>query len=427
LESLKTNIMKSYISRITLLFVASLLVFGSCSRKSQKAMDQQITDENVRNILNAPLPERNLHFAFDLLKALPEYEENFVISPFSISTALSMTYAGAREETQRQMVETLYFWLEQEAHHQEFSRYLTRLQEMAGDQVQLNIANSIWAQHDYNFLQSFFDVLETHYGSLLKEVDFLADREAIRRAINDWVEEETRDKIRDLIAPGVLTDDTRMVLVNAIHFFGPWDVEFDKDLTRPDRFTTLDGTHITTDFMYRSERLPYFEDEMLQVLEIPYADETFSMVIMLPKTGYRLPDMEQQLNAERYLEIINQLEAPTVDLDILIPKFKARTKTDMEDLLAEMGMPLAFSDHADFSGMTGMKDLKIDKVIHEAMIEVAEEGTEAAAATAVVIIRKTSIDPDPRILFRADRPFLYFIKDNRFNSVLFMGRTNSPE
>lgn len=417
--------MKSSI--ILLIMLPLLILIGSCSRKSNKAMEVEITDTEVKDILQTPLAERNLHFAFDLLRVLPEYEENFVISPFSISTALAMTYAGAREETQKQMVETLFFDPNQQTFHPEFSRYLTQLQEMAGDNVQLNIANSLWVQHDYNFRQEFFDVVEANYGSLLQEVNFLADRESIRQDINQWVLEETRDKIKNLIAPGVLTQDTRMVLVNAIHFFGPWLKEFDKDLTRQDRFTTVDGNQKTTDFMYRSERLPYFENQSMQVLELPYAEETFSMIVMLPKSEYQLKDIEAKLSAQQYLDIMNQMQVPEVDMDIFIPRFKAETKTDLEQTLSEMGMPLAFSNGADFSGMTGDLDLKIDKVIHQAMIDVSEEGTEAAAATAVVIIRKTSIDPVERILFKADRPFLFFIKDNRHNSVLFMGRMNNPE
>lgn len=405
---------------IIILGLLVLAATASCSRRAR------VTAHEGVEVLQAPLPERNLHFAFDLLKVLPEYRENFVVSPFSISTALAMTYAGARQETMRQMAQTLYFDLKQEEFHVNFGNYLGSLKEKAGENIQLNIANSLWAQQDYDFLPEFFNQVQTHYQSELIQVDFTADREAIRHDINQWVLEETRQKIRDLIAPGVLTHDTRMVLVNAIHFFGPWLSEFDKDLTREDEFTTGYGEKRDVPFMYRNQRLPYFEDQTMQVLEIPYTGEDFSMVIMLPKEGQQLQDIEQALHADHFLQIIEQLDLPGPEMDIWIPRWEAETKVDLEKVLSEMGMPIAFSTRADFSGMTGRQDLMIDKVIHQAMIEVAEEGTEAAAATAVVVVRKSLAEPEERILFKANRPFLFFIKDREFNSVLFMGRVNAP-
>ena len=373
--------------------------------------------------MDLPLPQRNNLFAFDLLKAIPDYKENFIISPFSISSALAMTYAGAEGDTKDEMMATLYFDPDQERFHNDFSTYMIRLREQAGDKVQLNLANNLWAQEGYHFLPEYFDLLERYYGTTVNEVDFYrGDREQIRLDINQWVYEETRNKISELIAPGILTEDTRLVLVNAIHFFGPCAVEFDKNMTRQDYFTSIHGDRQLTDFMFRTDTMSYFANEQMEALEIPYDGDDFSMVIFLPRRGISLPQLEASLTADDYLGALAGMQEK--EADVIIPKFKAETKTNLEDLLALMGMPLAFSNKADFSGMTGKTDLKIDKVIHKAMIEVAEEGTEAAAATAVVIIRKTAIIPDeePRIQFKADRPFLYFIKDNRFNSILFMGR-----
>lgn len=403
-------------------FGTSLILMGSCNKKN-KLLVNTASGKNMEEVMELPLPQRNNLFAIDLLKAIPEYKENFIISPFSISSALAMTYAGAEGLTRDEMMATLYFDPEQEQFHPEFSAYMMRLRELAGDKVQLNIANNLWAQQGYHFLPGYFDLLQRNYGTTLNEVDFYrGDRQRIRQDINQWVYKETREKISDLIPQGVLTEDTRLVLANAIHFYGPWAVEFDKDMTRQDYFTSISGERQLTDFMFRTDKLPYFANEKMEAIELAYDGSDFSMVIFLPRRDISLQELEETLTGEEFVAALAGLQEK--EADVIIPKFKAETKTDLEDLLALMGMPLAFSNRADFSGMTGKTDLKIDKVIHKAMIEVAEEGTEAAAATAVVIVRKTAIMPgqEPKIQFKADRPFLYFIKDNRFNSILFMGR-----
>jgi len=415
--------MKNLINKFVFFGLTGFMIFAlSCNRKSKNIV-KTASGYNLEEIMELPVPLRNNLFAFDLLKALPDYQNNLIISPFSISSALAMTYAGAAGETKNEMVRTLYFDPDQERFHPEYSLFITRLREMAGDKVQLNIANNLWAQKGYHFRQDFFDLLELNYGTTINEVDFYrGNREQIRLDINQWVYDETREKISDLIVQGVLTQDTRLVLVNAIHFFGPWMVEFDSQLTRQDYFNNINGDRLLVDFMFRDGKIPYFANEQMQVLEIPYSGESFSMLILLPNEETSLPEIEKNLTAEDFLLAIDGLQEKEVEA--IIPKFRAETKTDLEDLLAAMGMPLAFSNRADFSGMTGYEDLKIDKVIHKAMIDVAEEGTEAAAATAVVIVRKTAIMPDQeqKIIFKADRPFLYVIKDNRYNNILFMGR-----
>lgn len=415
--------MKNYLN-ITLLFclAAIIIIVLSCNRKT-KNIAKSTSGISLEEIMELPQPLRNNFFAFDLLNAMPDYENNLVISPFSISAALAMTYAGAAGKTEKEMAQTLFFDLNQNEFHPDFSLYITRLREMAGDKVQLNIANNLWAQKDFQFRQEFFDLIELNYGTRLNQVDFYkGDRELIRQEINQWVSEETREKINDLIAQDVLTEDTRLVLVNAIHFFGPWMIEFDRDLSRKDYFTGFDGKKKLTDFMYKADSLPFFQNEQMSALELTYSGGDFSMLIFLPNQDISLQEFEQNFGASEFLSAIRELKL--MEVEAIIPKFSIETQVNLEDLLAEMGMPLAFSNKADFSGMTGDTNLKIDKVIHKAMIDVAEEGTEAAAATAVVIIMKTSIEPEPkhRISFKADRPFLYVIKDNRFNSILFIGR-----
>lgn len=415
--------MKIKLKRKLIIGLTILLIFLlSCNRKTKNIL-QTASGKSYEQIMELHLPIRNNYFAFNILRAIPVYDNNLVISPFSISTAMAMTYAGAAGKTKKEIAQTLFFDTNKESFHSEYSLYITRLREMAGDHVQLNIANNIWAQKDYQFLQEYFDLIELNYGTRLNQADFYrGDREQIRLDINQWVHQETREKISNLIAAGVLTEDTRLVLVNAIHFFGPWMTEFDKDLSRKDYFTNINGERKLTEFMFKVDSMPYFENEKMSVLELTYSGEDFSMLVFLPKLVYSLPELEKYFGANEFLNVLSELKYKEVEA--IIPKFNTETQLNIEDLLAKIGMPLAFSNKADFSGMTGQMDLKIDKIIHKAMINVAEEGTEAAAATAVVIVMKTTIEPEttPRVSFKADRPFLYVIKDNRFNSILFIGR-----
>lgn len=323
-----------------------------------------------------------------------------------------------------QMAKIMHFDPDQKHFHQAFGEYLTTLNQLAEGNIDLNIANSLWAQKDYHFLSSFFEIVEANYDSQTFQVNYRHNREQIRQDINRWVYDQTREKIKDLIAPNVLTEDTRLVLVNAIHFLGSWLKEFDKALTREDNFYLTDRQISRADFMHRRDTLPYYEDASMQVLEIPYAGKDFSMLLVLPSEGIPLTELEATMDAHWFDALNNKTEKTT--LEIFMPRFEAKTKLDLEEILISMGMPHPFSRDADFSGMTGDLELKIDKVIHQAMIEVGEEGTEAAAATAVIVIRKTAIDLDEPKVFRANRPFLFFVKDNVHQSILFAGRVMNP-
>jgi serpin B len=401
------------------LTLSLLIIFSGCSRKAQKGI-QSRTAAETQAIFDNPMPQRSNFFAFDLMRTLPFERDNLVFSPFSISAALAMTYAGAREQTMEEMSATLFFDTDQEAFHPAYGQYLAHLQEMAGDSIRLNIANRLWAQQGYHFLPDFFELIETHYGSSVREVDFRGPREPIRLDINEWVYNQTGENIPDLIGQGALTEDTRLVLVNAIHFFGRWMAEFDKEATRRDLFNNLDGSGSTADFMMREGQYPYYETERLQALEIPYQDGNFSMVVVLPSEDATLEDFELNFGPPGFFEVVQGLGQEKVLVSL--PRFRAETGFNLEEVLSEMGMPRAFSNRAEFSGMTGDDTLKIDKVIHKAMIDVQEGGTEAAAATAVVMVQKTSIDMEEPKVFKADRPFLFFLKENEYNSILFMGR-----
>ena len=378
---------------------------------------------DIAAIMERPAGERLNYFALDLMRYLSGEDGNYVVSPFSISTALAMTYGGAAGQTAAEMVNTLYFSPEQAAFHSRYGAYLGSLRELAGEQIQLNIANALWAHEGYHFLPAYFELIERHYQTKLNQVNFKGDREAIRLGINSWVFDQTREKIKDLIAPGVLTEDTRLVLVNAIHFYGKWMAEFNKELTRKESFRGIDGQTKETDFMRRTGWYQYAEAPGLQVIDLPYQGGNFSMVVILPEEGADIRNLEKSFGGTQFMRLLDKMERTHVELRL--PRFEMETSANLEQLLSEMGMPTAFSLKADFSGMTGDDSLMIDKVIHKAMIDVKEAGTEAAAATAVVMVMKTSIEPEPEktVMFHADRPFLFFIKDNTHQSILFMGRT----
>ncbi len=406
----------------TMVFLLLAGFLWGCSHRTHQTHEQEESPQEPTD--KTDIPMQNNEFAFDLMRQIPVDNENVVISPFSISTALAMTYAGARETTMEQMAEVMHFDLDQDRFHQAYGAYLREMKTRAADHIELNIANSLWAQDDYHFLDSFFETVEANYDSKTFQVNFKEHHQQITKDINDWVYDETSEKIEDLIAPNVLTNDTRLVLVNAIYFLGAWMKEFDPDLTTEDLFYLRDREMASTDFMRRSDTLPYYEDETRQMLEIPYSGGDFSMLFMLPAEGKSLEEFERNANAASFADMIEKMDEQEVE--VFVPSFEAETQIDLENILAHMGMENAFNRFADFSGMTGDLDLVLDKVIHQAVIEVAEEGTEAAAATAVVVIRKTAIDPDEPPIFRANRPFLFFVKDNTTQNILFSGRVMNP-
>jgi serpin B len=369
----------------------------------------------------------NNKFAFKLFHELQgSTEENMFYSPFSISTAMALVYAGAQDETALQVSQTMNF--QPDIHfHSDYKQLLGKLKNGAEGKIKLNIANGLWAQKDFRFLDAYFDLAKSNYHSELKNVDFVdvSEREKTRKEINSWVEETTNDKIKDLLSPGDLTSLTRLVLVNAIYFYGNWDEPFKKKSTVPAEFSQLNGTKIKVPFMNQQSMYNYYEDAKIQVLEIPYRDDKASMVIFLPikKTG--ITEFEKLFDYKYYLDIIASLQ--TTEVRLSLPKFQTTYKINLGSTLSQMGMPRAFSpNRADFSGMTGQHDLYISQVIHQAFISVDEQGTEAAAATAVVMMT-TSAPPALEIkVFDADHPFVFLIKDQATGSILFMGKIMNP-
>ena len=373
----------------------------------------------------------NRAFALDLYQRLEAREGNLFYSPFSISSALAMTYAGAEGKTAEEMAEVFHFLMEEDRLHPAFNaldQYLESLADQEipedmGEAFQLNIANAIWGQKDFQFENDFMDILAVNYGAGLRLLDYVLEPEKSRIEINNWVSDQTKDKIQDLIPQGAINSDTRLVLSNAIYFIATWLEPFEETLTEDGVFYGLGGEEIITPMMSLSSdaSFPYYQGEGFQAVELPYVGGQVSMLVLVPDQG-QFSSFEESLNAEKLDGIIGNLAYQPMYLNF--PKFEFETEISLANILAEMGMPSAFSDAADFSGMTGTRDLFISDVFHKAFVSVDEEGTEAAAATAVEM--SVTSAPENPIQLVVDHPFVFLIRDTQTNSILFMGRVVEP-
>ncbi len=380
------------------------------------------------------LVEGNSTFAVDLYQTLRGEEGNLFFSPYSISIALAMTYAGARNQTEVQMAEALHYTLPQERLHPTFNaldQELARRAEVpSGDEEQtqqgfrLNIANSIWGQDGYQFLTEFLDVLAENYGAGLRLLDFEGNPEGSRETINDWVANETEQKIKDLLQPGTIKPETRLVLANAIYFNAPWQRPFEPSETSDQEFFLLDGSTVTVPMMRQSENFGYAAGDGYQALELAYLGGETAILILLPDEG-NFDAFEQSLTAERLAQITAAMGYQK--LDLTLPKFTFESEFSLVEALIALGMPDAFSmTAADFSGMDGGRNLFISDVAHKAFVDVNEEGTEAAAATAVIMQLTSAFPTEPQVV-RVDRPFIFLIRDRITGSILFLGRVTNPE
>jgi len=361
-------------------------------------------------------------FALDLYRRLRAEEGNLFFSPYSLSTALAMTYAGAAGNTAAEMANVLHFTLPQERVHPAFARLIEDV-ERAGDAegCELSVANALWGQQGFDFLPAFLQSVQTNYGAPLHQVNFAAT-DAARTRINDWVAERTRDKIKNLIRLRVLNASTRLVLTNAIYVKGDWVHPFEASATADALFWVSADRSVSAPMMQQTKSFRYGESDLCQVLELPYAGDALSMLVLLPRERADLPALEEALTHAALAQWTSGLASREVA--VTLPKFKLTCQFTLGKVLQEMGMGDAFGPAADFSGMTGRRDLYISAVIHKAFVDVNEEGTEAAAATAVVM-RLTGL-PQPPVVFRADHPFLLLIRHKPSGSILFMGRVADP-
>jgi serpin B len=414
------------------ILVVVLLCLTSCVQAVAGEIVQsekpRVTSPEVNETDLTSLVEGNSAFAFNLYQALREENGNLFYSPYSISLALAMTYAGARGETEQQMADTLHFTLSQNRLHPAFNSLDIELGKRGegakgkdDEGFRLHIVNAIWGQKGYHFLPTFLDVLAENYGAGLRPLDFANAPEKSRLTINNWVSDQTEGRIEDLIPQGLIDILTRLVLTNAIYFNAAWQYPFKEEVTGDSQFYRLDGEEVTVPMMRQTESFGYTEDDNYQAVELPYDGGELSMVILLPRAG-QFEAFEESLNAEQVSAIVNALDQRQVAL--AMPKFEFESAFKLKEVLMAMGMPVAFTEAADFSGMTGGHDLFISAVVHKAFVSVDEAGTEAAAATAV-IMRVTAL-PGAPVEFTANRPFIFLIRDIETGSILFVGRVLNP-
>jgi serpin B len=389
----------------------------------------RVTSQDVSKTDLALLIEGNSAFAFELYQALREKDGNLFYSPHSISLALAMTYAGARGDTENQMGDALRFLLPQDRLHAAFNSLDLELASRGegaegkdDEGFRLHIINAIWGQKDYKFLSTYLDMLAENYGAGLRILDFMKEPEQSRMTINDWVSEQTEERIKDLIPQGAIDELTRLVLTNAIYFNAAWQYPFDEDATSEGDFFLLNGDKVTVPMMRQTASFGYAVEDGYQALELPYDGRELSMVILMPEQG-KFASFEASLSRQLVDSIIQKIGYRQVALSI--PKFEYKSSFGLKQPLTTLGMEDAFiPEAADFSGMDGRRDLFIQDVLHKAFVSVDEAGTEAAAATAV-IVGTTSMPPEP-IEVKIDRPFIYLIRDIKTGTVLFVGRVLNP-
>lgn len=368
-------------------------------------------------------------FAADLYTVLARDEGNLVFSPYSAAIALAMTRAGAVGETADQMDAVLHAAVAGDL-HAGFNALEQALATRSGNypvgdataELELTTANQLWGHQGFAFEAAFLDRLAASYGAGMRLVDYVAAREEARVAINQWVAEQTRDRIPELVPEGVLDDRTRLVLTNAIYLKAPWRYPFAKDATAPGPFYRLDGSEAQADLMRLDARLRYGKGAGYEAVELPYAGGVLSMVVIVPEKG-GFEAFERSLDGAKLREVIDGLGDAQVTLRL--PRFEFRSPALLKGALSDLGMPIAFTDDADFSGMSPRgDDLRLQEVVHEAFITVDEEGTEAAAATAVVVGIVSA--PAVTVDLTVDRPFLFLIRDNETGATLFLGRLLDP-
>lgn len=363
-------------------------------------------------------------FALAVYQEVCQEKGNQFYSPLSLSLALSMALEGARDETARQMAGVLHLPLD-ESRRREGVAQLIALVNMPARKSRLHLANAIWVQKDFQVLKTYLEVVASIYDGRATNVDFINRREEARRMINDWTAEKTADKIKDLIPPGVLNPLTQLVLTNAVYFRGLWLLPFNPELTKPEKFYLDDGKEVEVPMMRLTgerARFPYLETEDWQLLEMLYEGKDLSMLILLPRRR-DLSHLETKLSSEALETWKKELKEERVD--VYLPRFKMETKYLLKEKLVSFGMPIAFSSQANFSGIDGQKDLFLQQVIHQAFVEVNEEGTEAAGATGVIVGR-TAYIPEKKFVFRADHPFLFIIQEKTSGVMLFLGRLVDP-
>lgn len=368
------------------------------------------------------LVEANNAFAIDLYKQLAQEEGNLFFSPYSIHSALTMTYAGARGETAAEMAEVLHFHRDGDAPHQAFAARTERRQaDPNRDFFQLSVANALWGQERLGFSEPFLDLTSRYYGAGFGQVDF-NQPELARQTINRWVTEQTQDKIPNLLKPGTLGPETQLVLTNAIYFRAGWKQPFPEAKTKEAEFEVEPGKHAKIPMMHLEDaQFRYVAGSEYHLLELPYRQGSrVVMVVLLPRERGQLSEVERGFTITSLQASLSKLSFH--EGSVALPRFRVESNIPLAETLGNLGMPLAFSSEADFSGMVSGGGLRIGEVTHAGFISVDERGTEAAAATAVETLNTTF----PQFTFSADHPFVFMILDRKWGDLLFLGRVSNP-
>ncbi len=383
----------------------------------------------------ATVAKGNNELAVDLYQRLRAEKGNLFLSPYSITSALAMCYAGARGNTESEMAKALRFGLGQDELHAAMGALTTDLNNRVYEgrwredpdkgrkPFELVIANALWGQKGYPFRKEYIDLVGKAYDAGLTELDFKADTEAARQAINGWVEGKTNRKIQDLIAKGLLTPDARLVLTNAIYFKAPWADAFEKGATKDEDFHLAGGETAKVPMMHGWDHYRYLDGDGFRAIELPYLGDQASMVVLVPKEADGLAELEAKLTASDLDAWLGKMQHEMVALGL--PRFRTECSFQLKEPLQALGMKEAFEfPAADFTGMSETKELYIGLVIHKSFVDVNEEGTEAAAATAVVM--EAGSAPSEPISLTIDRPFLFLIRDAKTGAILFLGRILDP-
>ncbi len=374
----------------------------------------------------AALAESNNAFCVDLYGQLRGEPGNLFFSPASISTAFAMAYAGAHGTTAQEMATALHFTLPPEQLHPAMGALLAGLNAPHGG-YELHVADALWAQQDEHFLPQFLNVTRTDYAAGLHTVDFAHGPAEARSTINRWVEQQTAEKIKDLLPASAVTSDTRLVLTNAIYFKSAWEDQFNKAFTQDEEFHLSTSASVKAPLMHRGGGYNFFDGGSFKALEIPYKNNELSMVVLLPDEVDGLKALEQSLTPANLHDWTGKFQF-TRKVILTLPRFKITRGFELNDMLAALGMKQAFvRGKADFSGMTDdPAGLWIGSAVHKAFIDVNEEGTEAAAATGISMRAGAALREPPPITFRVDHPFLFLIRENKSGNILFMGRVTDP-
>lgn len=398
------------------------------SAKQIRSQKQRVQNPNVSSGDLEKLSGDNATFGFELYEKLVEVkpDKNLFYSPYSISVALAMTYGGAEDQTETEMAKTLNFNLKEDILHRAFNKTDQLLNSLGssgsqkGTPFELSISNSVWAQKGFEFVQQYLDLLATQYGAGLRAVDFQEKPEKARRLINELVAKQTKDKIEKLMPEGSIKPSTRMVLTNAIYFNASWKNKFDEEDTSKGEFQLKDGSTKQVDMMSQTSDFTFVDTKNAKLAALPYVGDNASMIVALPDKDTSLEQFEQNLSADTFERL--EMEGSNKRVELQMPKFDYKSEFNLTETLSDMGMPTAFSGQADFSGMSP-ESLLIQSIIHKATVTVDEKGTEAAAATGVVV-GETAVPQT--VEMRLNRPFVFAIKDHETNSILFVGRVLDP-